>query len=248
MMKRNYLLLLLTLFFLCGTIQVKAQLMKTEDLEKYAKRRYGDKWLDAAANLASGLSLDKNNNLTIQQVFPAPNKSKQQLYVLMNYWVTATFKDKQAITLNDKETGTIIVNATMENIVTHTGGLNQYSVSITPVIKIDIKDDKIRVTYTVQSYDVLRDVSGGIFGAIFDKQSGTFDDQKRKKQNTTNRRLYDEIWALNTCYPFIAKDEHLAKRTSAKALVMTHAYSNAIMDKIEEAVKNGITGNEDDDW
>ena len=29
---------------------------------------------------------------------------------------------------------------------------------------------------------------------------------------------------------------------------MTHAYSNAVMDKIEEAVKNGIVGNEDEDW
>jgi hypothetical protein len=29
---------------------------------------------------------------------------------------------------------------------------------------------------------------------------------------------------------------------------MTHAYSNAIMDKVEEAIKNGIVGNEDEDW
>jgi len=29
---------------------------------------------------------------------------------------------------------------------------------------------------------------------------------------------------------------------------MTHAYSNAIFDKIIEAVKNGIIGNENDDW
>lgn len=247
-MKKNYFLIVLAMLFLCHTVQVKAQIMKTEDLEKYAKNRYGDKWIDAAANLASGLSLDKNNNLTIQQIFEAPNKSKQQLYVLMNFWVTSTFKDKQSITLNDKETGTIIINATIENIVTHTGGLNQYSVSITPVIKIDIKDGKIRVTYTVQSYDVLRDVSGGVFGALLDKNTGSFDDQKRKKQNVTNRDLYDEVWALNTCYPFVAKDQHLAKRTSSKALVMTHAYSNALMDKIEEAVKNGVTGGDDDDW
>ncbi len=34
----------------------------------------------------------------------------------------------------------------------------------------------------------------------------------------------------------------------AKALVMTHAYSNAIMDKVEEALKNGLVGNDDDDW
>jgi len=26
------------------------------------------------------------------------------------------------------------------------------------------------------------------------------------------------------------------------------AYSNAIMDKVEEALKNGMVGNEDEDW
>ena len=34
----------------------------------------------------------------------------------------------------------------------------------------------------------------------------------------------------------------------AQALVMTHAYSNAILDKVSEAVKNGIVGNDDEDW
>jgi hypothetical protein len=29
---------------------------------------------------------------------------------------------------------------------------------------------------------------------------------------------------------------------------MTHAYSNAIMDKVEEALRNGLVGNEDEDW
>ena len=38
------------------------------------------------------------------------------------------------------------------------------------------------------------------------------------------------------------------KRTCAKALVMTHAYSNAIIDKVEEALRSGIVGNENDDW
>ena len=99
----------------CSVMSVQAQVMKSEDLEKYAKQKYGDKWVDAAMNIAGGLELDKNNNLTFQQVFEAPGKTKAQLYVLMNYWTTATFKDKQAITLNDKETGTIIVNAVKED-------------------------------------------------------------------------------------------------------------------------------------
>jgi hypothetical protein len=29
---------------------------------------------------------------------------------------------------------------------------------------------------------------------------------------------------------------------------MAHAYSNVVMDKIEECVKNGLVGNEDDNW
>ena len=53
---------------------------------------------------------------------------------------------------------------------------------------------------------------------------------------------------IRTCYPFVEKDAHKAKKTSSKALVMAHAYSNVIMDKIEEAVKNGLVGNESDNW
>ena len=44
----------------CGMMSAQAQVMKAADLEKYAKQRYGDKWLDAARNLSTQLELDKN--------------------------------------------------------------------------------------------------------------------------------------------------------------------------------------------
>ena len=229
----------------CGTVTIQAQVMKSADLEKYAKQKYGDKWLDAAANLAKGLTLDKNESLTYQQIIESPGKSKQQLYVALNYWVTATFKDKQAITLNDKEAGCIIVTASIVDIARHVGTVNKYSVSIAPVIRLDIKDGKVRVTYTVQTYDVLADISGGWLTAI-EADNKTFGDSKRKKDDKTNPYLYDSQWEIAQHYPFVEKDAQ--KRTCAKALVMTHAYSNAIMDKVEEALKNGITGDEDNDW
>ena len=229
----------------CGTVTIQAQVMKSADLEKYAKQKYGDKWLDAAANLAKGLTLDKNESLTYQQIIESPGKSKQQLYVALNYWVTATFKDKQAITLNDKEAGCIIVTASIVDIARHVGTINKYSVSIAPVIRLDIKDGKVRVTYTVQTYDVLADISGGWLTAI-EADNKTFGDSKRKNDDKTNPYLYDSQWEIAQHYPFVEKDAQ--KRTCAKALVMTHAYSNSIMDKVEEAIKNGIIGNEDDDW
>ena len=229
----------------CGMMSAQAQVMKAADLEKYAKQRYGDKWLDAARNLSTQLELDKNQSLTYQQVIEAPGKTKQQLYVALNYWVTATFKDKQAITLNDKESGCIIITSTIVDIAEHIGTLNKYAVSISPVIRIDIKDGKVRVTYTVQTYDVLADISGGWLSAL-DSDQKTYGDSKRKRDDKTNARLYDEQWEIARHYPFVEKDAQ--KRTCAKALVMTHAYSNAIIDKVEEAVKHGIVGNEDDDW
>lgn len=228
-----------------GATNVNAQVMKAADLEKYAKERYGDKWLDAAKNLASGLTLDKNESLTYQQVIEAPGKTKQQLYVALNYWATATFQDKQAITLNDKEAGCIIISSTLTNIVEHTGTINKYSVSITPIIRLDIKEERVRVTYTVQNYDVLADISGGWISPV-ESDKKTYGDSKRKKEDMTNARLYDEQWEIAHHYPFVEKDAQ--KRTCAKALVMTHAYSNAILDKVEEAVKNGMIGNDDDDW
>ena len=229
----------------CGALNAQAQVMKTADLEKYAKQKYGDKWLDAAKNLAANLLLDKNESLTYQQVIEAPGKTKAQLYVALNYWVTATFKDHSAITLNDKEAGCIIVSSTIKNIAEHIGTLNKYSVSITPVIRLDIKDGKVRVTYTVQTYDVLADISGGWLTPV-ESDNKTYGDSKRKADDKTNANLYDEQWEIARHYPFVEKDAQ--KRTCSKALVMTHAYSNAIIDKVEEAVKNGIVGNEDDDW
>ena len=232
---------------ICGAMTVKAQVMKAADLEKYAKEKSGDKWLDAAKNLAGGLTLDKNESLTYQQVIQAEGKTKQQLYVALNYWATATFKDHNAITLNDKEAGCIIISSTIPGIVEHMGTISKYTVSITPVIRLDIKEGRVRVTYTVQNYDILNDISGGWFGVKPDgEKNKSYGDGKRKMDDKTNVSLYDEQWEIARHYPFVEKDAQ--KRTCAKALVMTHAYSNAIIDKVEEALKNGIVGNEDDDW
>lgn len=104
-MRKFFHWMLAAILTISGTMTVQAQMMKAADIEKYAKEKYGDKWLDAAKNLAEELTLDKNESLTYQQVILAEGKTKEQLYVALNYWATATFKDHNAITLNDKEAG-----------------------------------------------------------------------------------------------------------------------------------------------
>lgn len=220
-------------FLLATTVIVNAQILRAEELEKYAKEQYGDKWTEAAQNLSSELKLDKNNALTYVQVVEAEGRSKEQLYITLNYWYTNTFNDgKAVIELNDKESGVIIGKGYVEGIATHTGGMNQYKVNLRPIIKTDIKDGKIRITYTVPFYDVEKLAGGGVIAAFGDGK--------------TPPKHVDENWVLDKCFPFAEKDKH--KKTSSKALIMAHAYSNVIMDKIEEAVKNGMIGNEDEDW
>ncbi len=226
-------ILFLLFAFITISASVNAQILRAEELEKYAKEKFGEKWIDAATNLSSQLTLDKNNAITYVQVIPAEGKTKEQLYVLLNYWFTATFNDANSvIKLNDKELGTIIAEGYVADIAQHIGGASAYNVSIKPIIKCDIKDGKVRVTYTVPYYDVVRMIGGGWVSAF-------------ASSNTSPTRS-NEKWTLDACFPFAKKDSH--KKTSCKALVMAHAYSNVVMDKIEECIKNGLSGNEGEDW
>lgn len=215
------------------TISANAQILRSEELEKYAKENYGENWLEAAENLRSTLNLDKNNSLTYQQIVECEGLSKEQLYIILNLWFTSTFNDANSvIKLNDKELGTIIGEGFVQNIASHIGGFSSFNISIRPIIKVDIKDYKVRITYIVQAYEMLRGIGGGAIGLIAGSGSS----------------YVNQTCPIEKCFPFAEKDMNKAKRASAKALVMTHAYSNVIMDKIEEVVKNGLTGTEGDDW
>lgn len=198
-MKKLFSIVLLATF-VCTTMN--AQILRADELEKYAKEKYGEKWVDAATNLSSQLSLDKNNAITYTQVIPAEGKTKEQLYVLLNYWFTATFNDANSvIKLNDKDLGTIIAQGYVENIAQHVGGGNSYKVNLTPVIKCDIKDNKVRINYTVPYYSVVVAVGGGWVAAL----GGT--PPVRSDQN----------WTLDTCFPFAKKT--LTRRPPAKPLL-----------------------------
>lgn len=85
---------------LTAAISANAQILRAEELEKYAKEKYGDKWVEAASNLGKQLTLDKNNAIDYVQVMEAPGQSKAQLYVLLNYWFTATFNDANSVIRN----------------------------------------------------------------------------------------------------------------------------------------------------
>lgn len=210
-----------------------AQILTADELEEYAMEKYGKNWVDAAIYLSDSLVLDKNEALTYVQVIEAPDKTAEQLYINLNYWYTSTFASGESvIELNDKESGVIIAKGFVKDIAIHAAGMNKYHVSLTPVIRTDIKDGKVRVIYTVPFYSVIKVIGGGTTALLLSSRGPV--------------GVSEENWPLKECFPFVKKDGH--KKTSSKALVMAHAYSNVILDKIEEAVKNGMVGIEEDNW
>lgn len=222
-----------------------AQIIRAEELEAYACEKYGvgkkGKWEDKAkALIESGeVALNKNNSLEWTEVIDCGNATKQQLYVALNYWFTATFNDANSvIKLNDKDAGVIIGQGYMEGVAVHTGGSNKYIISIKPMIKVDIKDKKIRVTYTIQAYDVTVARGAGGFMQAMGAMSGT----------GTKVTVANETWLIDKSYPFLEKDQYKAHKSTSKGLIMACAYSQVVMDKIKAAVQEGISGNENDNW
>ena len=197
------LLLLVMLSSPFFSLRSSAQVFKTNEVEQFSIEKYGDDWVEQAKYLTEFIELDKNNRLSFSRVIQCGRKDADKLYELLDDWFTKTFSDKK----------------------------NRYIVGIHPLIRVDIKDKRIKVYFLLSNYDVKKASGGGLISKI----SG--------KDGTPNN--YDSKWMFENTYPFNQDDSH--KKASAQAFVMTHIYSQMIFDKIEEVVNDGIVGFEDDD-
>lgn len=105
-----------------------------------------------------------------------PIKDKSQLYHQVLNWIISMSSNAQsAVQSCDENKGIILTRCYLPNIARRTMGDNSYRVSIRPLLRFDFKDGKIRFTYTLQNYEVLKtnDDSGyvilfGSFGVTGD--------------------------------------------------------------------------------
>ena len=79
-----------------------------------------------------------------------------------------------------------------------------------------------KLTIVVPNYEVTK-VDDGIWSAMLDE------DFDKHPPYTVN-----ETWSLNVCFPFAKKDG--TKKTSSKALVMSHGYVEVLMNRIQMAL------------
>lgn len=201
--------------------------MGLADLEELSKKiesiEVKNDYREISQIIKENLPLDKDGGITWSFVFENPQLTKDQLYVIVNYWYADQFSGK-GILLNEKEVGTIIAQEDL-NDISHNNAMGtfQYFISISPTIKTDIKNGKIRVTLSVNDYDVYI------------------------KAHTKWGRDSNEKWLIPETFPYNEKGKE--KKVTGKALFETHKYLTGIALSLCKAVESGVSGNEaDDDW
>ena len=148
----------MALLLLVGVLSASAQFITSQDLEKYTEKKYGDSWVKTAKRLEKQFNIDGNGALTYRKIVQMPGKSKNELYMMLNDWLSTTFctSDRYTIRLRDTARGKIVAQGYVQNIAKYDGVVNQYLVSISPIVTCDIKDGRVRVTYSVPFLDVVR--------------------------------------------------------------------------------------------
>lgn len=146
---------LIASMFLLSTFGTSAQILTSESFAKYDIDKYDgtvdhkQQFVPAADALKGRFELDKNNQLSYGVVIECPNQTKDQLYKSINEWFIKAFADKNSsIKTNDAETGTLLVNTSLKNVIT----FPRQIASPELIVKVNIKEGKVRLTTTIKQY------------------------------------------------------------------------------------------------
>lgn len=183
---------------------------------------------EAALAIKDLYGLDKNNSITRVTVIDSIPKTKEQIYVTVNDWFARSFNDgKSVIQLNDKDAGVIIGKGHISNMGSTMSFVSNVDISADVIIRVDMKDGRMRITTSIQKYEMEKGT--GVLGALAGGPAAY-------------QKVHQEF-IPSQCFPFTKKQ----KKEGAKAFLKSHVYSLIVINKLQEAVLNGLTGG-DDDW
>ena len=160
---------------------------------------------------------DENKNLVYQQIIEMPGIDKSTLYQRAeNYFIYNYKSGKDVIQTKDKDQGLIIGSGYYTNL--YVGSL--FAVGTTTynaqhILRIDIKEEKVRIILTVQNY--VCDVKG-----LHDEMIS---------------RDVDQL--ISQTYPLTM--ESTTKTSEAKAFYELHKRCMNSMSKLTEELKNGTS-------
>lgn len=219
----------------CNTIY--AQVITKQELETYTNIE-DMSWSDKAKDLAHEHKLNELGELSLSVMNEYKGQSKSQLYNKVMNWVISMASDaKSAIQISDEVEGTIIARYYFPDIAKRTMGGNSYRVSIRPLLKFEFKEERIRISYTLQNYEVLKTNNDGGYVVMYGEGFGAINNSITKDT---------QIWALKDCFPFAEERKH-PKVTSSRAFVYSLSCYKILIDKVDAILKSTLQKN-DDNW
>lgn len=231
-------ILFILTMFMCSTF-AEAQITTYDDFIRASENIliYKDKskgkidYEKSALALSEIYALDKHNAVSRSIIYNVPEKTKDQIYLEVNDWFVHSFgSGKSVIQLNDKESGCIIGKGYVNALGSNAGFSNNSDAAAWVIIRIDIKDEKVRVISTIQEYEVTKTTGAGLMmlGAL----------------GGVNAAQPPRIvkYMPNECFPYTKKE----KGTGSKALTLAHCWIVTMFEQLNEAINNGVTGLEDD--
>lgn len=219
------------LFVICffSVLATHAQIVDADALKTRKTQMFGSKsWKSIATEIATHLSLDDRKAINYVKVIDLPNNTESQLFEKAKRWANNTFNTSECMVRSiDDSNHSIIVQGYVNNAVEHIGGSNIYYINLRPIVRIQVKDERVRITFTMPAYNVHKEEKSG---SLFRPNSHS-----------------EEIWDISKCYPFDRYSD-LHEITSAKALFMTHLCATKYMEIIEEVLRSNVLPNDNSDW
>lgn len=227
---------IIVLCLICNTTY--SQIITQQEIEHYTN--IGDmSWSAKAKELSNEYNLNELGELSLSVIKEYKGQSKSQLFAkIMNWIISMSSNTKSAMQVANETEGKIITRCYLPNIAQRTMGDNSYRVSIRPLLKFDFKEGRIRITYTLQNYEVLKINDDSGYVIMFGSGFGVTGDGITKDE---------QIWTLKDCYPFAEGRGSYPKVTSSRAFVNSVSCYNILIDKIDVVLTQALPTN-DDDW
>jgi hypothetical protein len=164
--------------------------------------------------------LDENSYPVYSKVVEVEGINKDELWQRVNDYFIYTYRSgKDVIQFQDKENGQIIGRGLFDTRVR--SGLGLYDYDCWHILKVEVRDEKIRITVSLIEYDYSN-------YAVSPPQ-----------------KLIMPIYAV---YPITPKS--LSKSTEGEAFYLAHKKALGTIEQLEKVVKSGIIeqNESNDDW
>lgn len=236
------------LFSFISAIFCNAQTDVSDQLTQIVNNRYpevNDSYESIAKIISEEIPLNEKGEFVYSEIIEFENKSKESIFESILSWQKQTFNKKNSkITKEDLSSGRIIIqdhikllkksdNSAKAVLLT---GRTDYTLIVKPIIQIDIKEGRVRITCKLSEYEVSMRTKNMIgIPSPFKKTKHL---QLADVQPYANKALEKGKWYSSedfAVYPFLG-------------LIYSRCYLDLYIDSLKEAVKKDTASNENDDW